>query len=207
MDAFTKSFLLLVVLLNPFTMSVYLMELMRSFELRHLAGQLVRGGLISLVVFVVFAGAGDRVFQDVLQVRFSAFLIFGGITFLIIGIRLMMGAGPVVDALQPRAGQISAAIAMPLMVGPGTISASVLAGSRLSFPRAALAIALALTCSLGAVLAIKVLYDLARARDSRLVQAYSEIAGRATALFTGSFAVEMILSGLERWLSALPSAG
>jgi multiple antibiotic resistance protein len=200
MDTFTKSLLLLFVLLNPFIMSVYLLGLIRSLDGRVLARQLLRGGLISLVVFVVFAWAGDRVFEDVLQVRFSSFLIFGGITFLIIGIRLIMGMGPPVEALEPETGQISGTIAMPFIVGPGTISAAVLAGSRLSVPMASLAIALALVLALGSILIIKVLHDFVRARNEEWVHRYAEVAGRVTALFTGAFAVEMIFTGIERWL-------
>ena len=41
MDTFTKLFLLLFVLLNPFIMSVYLMELIKALEFPDLANQLV----------------------------------------------------------------------------------------------------------------------------------------------------------------------
>lgn len=200
MSAFAKSFLLLFVLLNPFIMSVYLLPLVRALPLRVLARQLFRACLISLAVFLVFAWAGDSVFQDVLQVRFSSFLIFGGVTFLLIGIRLILGIGPPVEAIQPDAERVSASIAMPFIVGPGTISASVLAGSRLDASAAAIAIVLSLAASMGAVLLIKVLYDYAKVRNERWVHRYAEIAGRVTALFTGSFAIEMILNGIRRWM-------
>jgi multiple antibiotic resistance protein len=207
MDAFSKSFLLAFVLLNPFIMSVYLLGLIRSLDLGVLARQLIRAGFISFVVFAIFAWAGDRIFEDVLQIRFSSFLVFGGLTFLIIGIRLILGAGPPVEALLPDSGEVSGTIAMPFIVGPGTISAAVLAGSRLSVPLASLAIALALACALGSILLIKLLHDYARARDERLVHRYSEVAGRVTALFTGAFAIEMIFSGIERWLALWEAGG
>jgi multiple antibiotic resistance protein len=96
---------------------------------------------------------------------------------------------------------------MPFIVGPGTISAAVLAGSRLSVPLASLAIALALVSALASILLIKMLHDYVRARDERIVHRYSEIAGRVTALFTGAFAIEMIFSGLERWLVVWRAGG
>lgn len=200
MDAFTRSLLLLFVLLNPFIMSVYLLGLIRSLKPDAFARQLARGAIISLVVFAIFAWAGERVFEDVLQLRFSSFLIFGGVTFLIIGVRLIMGLGPPVAALQPDSGAVSATIAMPFIVGPGTISAAVLAGSRLEAPLAVLAIAIALVLAMGSILLIKLMHDYLQARNERLVERYAEIAGRVTALFTGSFAIEMILTGIERWL-------
>jgi multiple antibiotic resistance protein len=202
MDAFTRSFLLLFVLLNPFILSVYLSALVEGLSLAHLAHQLLRACLISFVVFLVFAWGGEAIFQDVLQLRFASFLIFGGVTFLIIGIRLIMGTGPAVDALAMEDLHAPASIAIPFIVGPGTISASVLAGSRLELPVAAAAIAFALAAALAAMLLIKVLHDYVRTRNEQLIAHYSEFVGRATALFTGSFAIEMILSGMERWLAA-----
>jgi small neutral amino acid transporter SnatA (MarC family) len=203
MDAFTKSFLLLLVLLNPFTLSVYLNDLIATVDRRRFAAQLVRGGLISLVVFLMFAWAGDSIFEDVLQVRFASFLIFGGITFLIIGIRLILGSGPPMDILRSGTDEVSASIAMPFLVGPGTISASVLAGSRMRFSAAALAIVLALATALTALVLIKVVHDIAHARHERLVQSYVAVANRVTALFIGSFAIEMIFTGIERWYVVL----
>jgi multiple antibiotic resistance protein len=88
-------------------------------------------------------------------------------------------------------------------VGPGTISASVVAGSRLDPSVASLVIAAALSSAIAAILAIKWLHDFVRTRNESLIARYSEIAGRVTALFTGSFAIEMILTGIERWLDAL----
>jgi multiple antibiotic resistance protein len=201
-DAFTRSVLLLFVLLNPFTMSVYLSDLMKGLDLSSLARQLLRAAVISFVVFATFAVTGDKIFRDILQVSFSSFQIFGGLTFLIIGIRLIAGSGPPVE-VRPDGGPVSGSIAMPLIVGPGTISASVVAGARLPPALAVLSIGIALTTAMSAILLVKALHDAARKRDERLVQRYSEVAGRATALFTGSFAIEMILTGIASWLEAL----
>jgi multiple antibiotic resistance protein len=202
MEAFTKSALLLFVLLNPFILSVYLLALVKALPLAEFVRQLSLAGLISLVVFVLFAWGGESIFDDVLQVRFASFLVFGGITFLIVGTRLILGGDPPVDAPGPDFRHTPAAIAMPFLIGPGTISASVLAGSRLDLAAATAAIAVALVAALGAMLGIKALHDFVRTRNEALIARYSEIAGRVTALFTGSFAIEMILSGVERWLAA-----
>jgi small neutral amino acid transporter SnatA (MarC family) len=202
-DAFTRSCLLLFVLLNPFTMSVYLRDLMKGLDMATLARQLLRAAAISFVVFATFAVTGDKIFEDVLQVSFSSFQIFGGVTFLIIGIRLIAGSGSPVEGLEPGSSQVSGSIAMPFIVGPGTISASVIAGARLPAVLAVLSIGIALTTAMAAILLVKALHDAARKRDERLVQRYTEVAGRATALFTGSFAIEMILTGIASWLATL----
>ena len=202
MDSFARSFLLLFVLLNPFVMSVYLLELVRTLERRRFARQLTRASVISFIVFVAFAWAGEAVFANVLQVRFSAFLVFGGITFLIIGIRLLGQASPVrATRLDDR--EVAASIAMPYIIGPGTVSASVLAGARLGPLSAMLAIGLALALAVAATMAFKVAHDVVQTRNERLVQRYTELAGRVTGLFTGTFAIDMIFRGIEGWLASL----
>ncbi|MES9815860.1 MAG: MarC family protein [Candidatus Thiodiazotropha sp.] len=201
MDEFIKTSLMLFVLINPFILSVYLIELIKGVGFKELSGQLIRAGLISYAVFLLFAWAGEALFENVFQIRFISFMIFGGVTFLIVGIRLILGTGPPVAALRPQSGELSGAIAMPFIVGPGTISASVLAGSRLSYPDAALAIGLALVIAIAAIILLKKIHDVVHARDERYVTRYMDIAGRVTALFTGSFAIELILKGVERWMA------
>lgn len=201
MEAFTKSFLLLFVLLNPFILSVYLLDLVEGLSLAHFARQLLLAFAISLAIFLLFAWGGEAIFEDVLQVHFASFLVFGGITFLLVGIRLILGIGPPVETPRDPSQHSAASIAIPFVVGPGTISASVLAGTRLDLPAAGTAIASALAAALAAMLVIKALHDFVRTRNEVLIARYSEIAGRVTALFTGAFAIEMILSGVERWIA------
>ena len=203
MDIFTKTTLMLFVLINPFILSVYLIEVIKGATFREFSGQVIRAGLISYAVFLVFAWAGETIFEDVFQIRFISFMIFGGITFLIVGIRLILGWGPPVEALPMQSSELSGAIAMPFIVGPGTISASVLAGSRLPFLEASLSIGLALGLSILAIILLKKLHDFVHVRDERYVARYMGIAGRITALFTGSFAIELILKGIERWVEML----
>jgi multiple antibiotic resistance protein len=199
MDDFLKSVLLLFVLLNPFIMSVYLAELIKGVEIRTLSQHLIRASVISIIVFSFFAWVGEAAFENIFQVHFASFMIFGGITFLIIGIRLILGVGAPVEALRPQSGQIAGAIAMPFIVGPGTISASVLIGSRLPLQSAVLAIGVALLLAMGAILVLKITYDDVQKRSEKYISRYMEIAGRVTALFTGTFAIELIAKGVERW--------
>jgi multiple antibiotic resistance protein len=71
------------------------------------------------------------------------------------------------------------------------------------FQQAVAAIGLALLAALTATVVIKRLHDVVRTRNERMVRRYVQIAGRVTALFTGSFAIDMILRGIESWLDFL----
>jgi len=203
MDIFTKTFLLFLVLLNPFTLSIYLLEVIKAFDFFRFSKLLLWTSFISLLAFIGFALVGEALFEKIFQVRFASFQIFGGITFLIIGIRLILGMGPPMEALRADSSQLSGAIAMPLIVGPGTISASVLAGSRLDLVFASLCIGLALSVAILAILLFKFIHDHALRHNEAYLQRYISIAGRVTALFTGSFAIELIFKGIGGWWPVL----
>lgn len=199
-EQFTESAILMVVLLNPFLMSIYLIGLFRQLTRPVLASVLARAALISGAMFALFAVAGDTIFRDVLQVRFAAFLIFGGIVFLVIAVRFVQEGGDAIVVLRGEPRHLAGSIAMPFMVGPGTVSASVLAGSRLPVWAAVGSLALGLMVTVACVLGLKIIHDMVAQRNEALVQRYIEIVGRISALVVGTIAVEMILRGLDQWM-------
>jgi len=193
----------LAVILNPFALTVYLGNVLHEKSTRLVGSIMLRASLISGAVFVLFALLGNRIFQDVLQVRFAAFELFGGILFLVIALRFMLSGGDTLVALRGTPAHIAGSVAMPFMIGPGTVSAAVLAGSRLSWPRAVVAIAAALGVTLATVVVIKVVLDRVRERNSGLVERYSELTGRITAVVVGTIACEMIFRSLDTWLTSM----
>lgn len=202
-SSFTKSFTLLLMLLNPFLMIVYLIDLVQDLEMRTFSRVLIRAGLISSAIFIVFALLGDTIFSRLLQARFESFQIFGGIIFLIIGIRFVFNGTEAMKGIRGRPEHIAGAIAMPIMIGPATISASILAGNSLSKGMASLAILLAVGLSVLVVIVLKRVHDFVRPRNEGLVERYIEIMGRVTALVVGTFSIEMIMQGLSSWLQNL----
>ena len=198
-----KSAVLLTVILNPFALSVYLGSVLEEQDAKTVAGIMGRASLISGAVFVLFALVGNRIFQDLLQVRFAAFQLFGGLLFLAIALRFMLSGGDALIALRGSPGHIAGSVAMPFMIGPGTVSAAVLAGSRLPWPRAVLSILVALAATALTVVMVKLALDRVRVRDSKLVERYSELTGRVSAVVIGTIACEMIFRGIEAWLSTM----
>ncbi|MBW3600514.1 MAG: MarC family protein [Planctomycetes bacterium] len=200
-DAFADSLLLLFVLLNPFLMSIYLLDLIEGLEAGVFRNVLVRGTFIAGAVFILFAGAGDAVFSSVLQVRFSAFLIFGGVVFLIVAVRYVMQGSEAIRDLRGPPEHLAGSIAMPFMIGPGTVSASILAGSRQPFLWAALAVVAALTLTVIGVILLKLLHDFVKTSNESLVRRYIDVVGRVSAFVIGTIAIEMILKGVDLWLN------
>ncbi|WP_080522568.1 MarC family protein [Methyloprofundus sedimenti] len=191
-----KASSILFVLLNPFLISIYLISLIRDLSLREFIKVMIRAHVISGIVFVIFAITGEGVFENIFNVRFGAFLIFGGIIFLWIGIQSIFSGQVVLIDTHGDPEHIAGSIAMPFMIAPGTISASVLIGSSLSASRAAMAIVIAISFSLMSIIVFKLIHDPLKIRHERLLNRYVEVVGRVVALFTGTYAIEMIARGI-----------
>ncbi|MFT6349976.1 MAG: multiple antibiotic resistance protein [Psychromonas sp.] len=187
-----KASSILFVLLNPFLISIYLIGLIRELSLREFMKVMIRAHVISGIVFVIFAIAGEGVFENIFNVRFGAFLIFGGLIFLWIGIQSIFSGQVILIDTHGDPGHIAGSIAMPFMIAPGTISASVLIGSSLPAPNAAIAVISAIFFSLVSIIVFKLIHDPLKKRNERLLNRYVEVFGRVVALFTGTYAIEMI---------------
>jgi multiple antibiotic resistance protein len=53
------------------------------------------------------------------------------------------------------------------------------------------------------LLLLKRLHDVVRPRNARLIERYLEIMGRVTALVIGTFAIDMIMRGVQTWLGRI----
>lgn len=200
MTEFLKSTILLLVVLNPFALAVYLLDLFRHNSFSQVLLILARAAAIGGVVFGVFACSGEAVFSDILQIRFAAFQVFGGILFLVLALRFMLTGSQTLVALRGPPSQVAGAIAMPFLIGPGSVSAATMAGMRLPMLTAVLSIA----CALGAVVVVlaifKACFDYVSTRNAGIVERYVDVASRVSAMMVGSIAVEMTFDGLEAWL-------
>lgn len=202
-DDYLRSFSLFFALLNPFLLSIYLIDLITDLRTELFLRVLARGAIISGTVFWVFAWGGDAIFSDYLQLHFASFQLFGGVVFLLIGIRFVFTG---VDAIRDMRGQpehVAGSIAMPFMIGPGTVSASVVIGARHTVWEAGILIFFTLALTVVLVTAIKVAHDFVKEHNARIIDRYVEVVGRISALLIGTIAVDMIFEGLGKWLQEI----
>ena len=196
-----KSAALLIVLLNPFLLIVYLTDIVEKLNQKDFNLVLLRACIIASIVFCIFAILGDAIFVRFMQVEFASFQIFGGIVFLLIGLQFVFHGPKAVEILQGESKFLAGAIAMPVFIGPGTISASVIIGKKHE-PIVACIIVIGMVLFCAVVLALlKLLHDVVKPRREAIVQRYIEIMGRVTALVVGTIAIDMIMRGMSSWIS------
>lgn len=203
MPEFVQSVMLLFVLLNPFLVIIYLVDVLDKLDRARFISVVFRAGIIASVVFCCFAVLGDVVFSSIFQAEFGSFQIFGGIVFLLIGLQFVFRGPGTIELLRGESDYLAGAIAMPVLIGPGTISAGVIIGKRHEPLTACTAIAIAVLSSVVLMFLLKSLYDYVKPLNGRLIQRYIEIAGRIAALYVGTVAIEMIMQGLRSWVKLL----
>jgi small neutral amino acid transporter SnatA (MarC family) len=203
MTDFLKSCSLMLALLNPFLLVVYLVDLMAKLDRREFRRVLLRAGLIAGGVFCSFTILGDAVFSRIIQAEFASFQIFGGLIFVLIGLQFVFRGPAAIEILRGESAHVAGAVAMPVLIGPATISASVIVGQRHDALLGCAAVLTAVGISLLLVFLLKALHDYVRPRQEPLIERYIEIAGRITALYVGTVAVEMIMQGMGTWLEKL----
>jgi len=200
MTEFIKSTALLLVLLNPFLVVIYLIDMIEHLERKQFTRIIIHAGLIATVAFICFAILGDAIFSNLVHAEFASFQIFGGVIFLLIGLQFVFQGPRAIDILRGQSEHLAGAIAMPILVGPGTVSASVVIGQQLEPFLASVAVVTAVSISLAIMLLLKRAYDYFMPRKEQVIKHYVEIAGRVMALFVGTIAIEMIMRGLRTWV-------
>ena len=199
MSDFIRSITLLLTLLNPFLVIIYLVDVVQNLKRRQFRHAIFVAGLIAIVVFCCFAILGDTIFSGLMQVEFASFQIFGGIVFLLIGIQFVFRGPTAIEMLRGESRDIAGSIAMPVLIGPGTISASVIIGKRHDPLLACLAVVIAVVVCLIVIALLKSFHDVVRPTREALIERYIVIAGRITALYVGTVAINMIMQGLLTW--------
>lgn len=109
------SIALLLVLLNPFLLIVYLIDIVKKKTVAEFSRILLRAGLISFTTFSAFAILGNEIFTNVFNASFASFQIFGGIIFLLTGIQFVFKGSVTIESLRGESKHIAGAIAMPIL--------------------------------------------------------------------------------------------
>lgn len=193
-------FISFLVLLNPFALFVYLIPLKKERGMREFANIMLRASLISYVIYLLFALFGQNIFR-LLNIDFEAFRIFGGIVLVSLALSFILQGKKSMIATRGELSRIAAEIALPFIVGVGTITLSILIGEALSAIKATITIAAVM------VVNFVVIYLLALARhllkeDLKIVlDKNAEILLRINGFIVGAYGVNLIVEGLKNILT------
>ncbi len=187
-----------LVMLNPFLVFVYVKDVREQLPDRDYYRVINKANILSFIVYIFFAVFGGYFFKSILQIKFESFRIFGGLIFVSTALVLMVHGKKSFVSLRGNLDDIASEVAIPFMVGPGTISISIIIGNDLAIYSAILIIGLAMLINYGIIYILskmrkRVLDKSARKTFDKKLNVVLRLMGS----FVGAIGINMIVIGLQ----------
>lgn len=184
-------------LMNPFALFIYTLPLAKELGTTQYAQIMSRATLISWVILIFFGLAGTFFFDSVLNIEFDSFRIFGGIVLTAFALSFILQGKDSMITTKGELSKIASEVALPFMVGAGSITLSIVVTSRLGGMGGVAVIstvlaATALSCILLAIFRAGLRQNMRIVLDKNL-----EILLRLNGFIIGAFGVDLILTGVR----------
>ena len=208
MDALRDSLIPFLTILNPLALCLYLTGVMEDLERKDFARVLAWACLISLLTFWVFAAAGEPLLIGFFGIHTSALRMFGGVIFFVLAYNYVVKGYRTAEMLRGSLDELPSAIALPFMIGAGTLTQSIFIGERHPTWVALVVILIGIAISYGIVFAFKLVRDHMRGARERIFDRYVNILVRVNGLLIGAISTEMVVSSLrDLYGTPVPSGG
>jgi len=195
-----KLFLLMLIILNPFSQVLYLRELFDRMTLRQFFQVHLWASGYSFAIFFTFAVCGEPILTDLFQIRLGSLRVFGGLINLYVAYRYVTAGEGSTQLFEGEVTDLAPKIALPYMVGPGMLWVSILIGEVHGIPLGTGIIVGVLAVNMFFVLfAYGIFTHAAADRGTAFTKLFAMLM-RIMALFVGAVGVEMIVGGLQELL-------
>lgn len=187
-----------LVMFNPFALFLYLKPVMQDLSDQHFLKVFFRATLISFIVFLFFLLLGDFIFKKVFQIYFESFRIFGGVILFSFAYLFIVKGQRGFIQIKEDLDDLASEIALPFMVGAGTISLSILMGDQLMFYESILSLIIIMIVNFAFVIGLKEMRQ--RITSRKLKVAFDknlDILTRINGFFVGAIGVDMVIRGIE----------
>jgi multiple antibiotic resistance protein len=182
-----KTIIVLFIIVDPFGNIPIFAALTKDMDQKQCRKTFNTASIVSFVVLLVFALLGQVIFS-VFNISIDSFEVAGGILLFIIAIRILISGGSHEYVDSPESiGAVP--IAMPLLVGPGAITTSILSLQQYGAAVTTLAILVVILLTWVILRYIGVVYQV-------LGKTGSVVIARAMALIIAAIAIQYILVGL-----------
>jgi multiple antibiotic resistance protein len=203
MDNILTTLTSLLVILNPFALSLYLTGVMREVSSKDFSRILLMASGVSLAVFLVFAMSGTYLLEGVLGVKSNALRLFGGIIFFMVAYGYVTQGFKATLQYRGQLDELPSEIALPFMIGPGTITQSMIVGKEFDTQLTVVILASVVVISYVVVMGFKAIRDRMVGERERVFDRYVNILCRLNGLIIGALSIQMIVHSLQLlWLES-----
>ncbi|MBD3310476.1 MarC family protein [Candidatus Woesearchaeota archaeon] len=186
-----------LVMLNPFALFLYLNPVMEELSHKDFLKVLLRATLISFVIFSFFLFFGDAIIQRVFLINFDSFRIFGGIIIFSFAFLYIVKGQHALITMKESLDDLASEIALPFMIGAGTISLSILMSNQYPVQQAFGALVTILVLNYLFIVGLKFIKDQLSKRKLKIAfDKNMQILLRLVGFFVGAIGVNMIITGI-----------
>lgn len=187
-----------VVMINPFALFLYMNPLMAKLSNRDFIKVLSKASIISLITYLMFMLGGDFIFREIFQINFEAFRIFGGIVIFSFAYLYIVRGKKAILEMKENLNDLAVTIALPFMVGAGTISLSIIIGKNYPFYLGFSMIAGSVVMSFLLMLVLKKIKDMMPENLKAAFDKNMEVLLRLNGFFVGAIGINMMFSGIKK---------
>ena len=186
-----------LIMINPFAQVLYLKCVIDDLDVKTFSLVYAKASIISLVIYVIFALIGDEIFTRFFKIRFESFKIFGGIIIFAYAFSFIMYGAKSMIQTKENLDDLASEIALPFMVGSGTLYLSILIGRMAGSFSVILSIFFSvIIVNYSLVWLFVFMKDQFRQRQQIVFDKYMGILMRLNGFFMGAIGVHMILDGI-----------
>ncbi len=193
-----KTILSFIVMMNPFALFLYLNPVMKELKNEDFLFVLTKASIISYAIILFFILTGDLIFNFLFQIEFNSFRIFGGIVIFSFAYFYIVQGRKALIQLRGNLDDLAAEIAMPFMVGAGTISLAIIAAEDNTITTNMIILPVILIINFLIIIGLKTMRD--HIMQKRLRVAFDKSMGillRITGFFVGAIGIDMALTGIK----------
>ncbi|PTX21118.1 multiple antibiotic resistance protein [Pontibacter mucosus] len=187
-----------LVMLNPFALFLYLKPVMSDLSDEDFRSVFIKASSISFGIYLVFLLLGDLVFQKVFRIDFESFRIFGGVVLFSFAYIFIVQGKKAFIQIKGDLHDLASEIALPFMVGAGTISLTVLMSEQLVLWQGVVSLVIIMLINFATIMGLK---NMRRGMRSKKVQlAFDknmELLLRINGFFLGAIGIDMIVTGIR----------
>jgi len=187
-----------LVMLNPFALFLYLEPVRKDLNHVSFVMVLLKATLISFVTCLVFFFSGNSLFETVFQINFESFRIFGGIIIFSFAYYYIVQGQKSLIHMKEDLDDLASEIALPFMVGAGTISLSIVLSTEMSYILGTLLLIIIFCLNMIIIMFLKYIRDGIEKRKYRIAfDKNMAILLRLNGFFIGAIGIDMVLTGVN----------
>lgn len=192
-----SSIIEILVMLNPFALFLYLEPIRKDLSHRDFMIVILKASAISFIICLTFFFFGDVIFEQVFRIDFEAFRIFGGIIIFSYAYFFIVKGQKALIMIKENLDDLASEIALPFMVGAGTLSLSILLSQKHSILIGSLSLVIIFVINFLTIFFLKKMRDSIEGRKFKTAfDKNMEVLLRLNGFFIGAIGINMILDGI-----------